>query len=252
MAKTTILKERGTGEVMYPQTLAKLVQTSDGKNVDEGLEAAKMQLFIDMWNNAAGSYGRYNPDTKFFELNGLTDITYEEAIVILQAGKINRTYPQTVYEGSSIRTNIPNSSTAGIKESDGCFHSCTKLEVANAKLFYSSPYLFYRCKKLKRICTKEAPMYDISAKCTTTTFYDCKSLEEIYGTIRSSSNLYFNDSPLIKLNCFVLLITNALNAVPITITVHPDVYAKLTDINNTEWNALLTQAAEKQITFATV
>ena len=36
-----------------------------------------------------------------------------------------------------------------------------------------------------------------------------------------------------------------------TITVHPDVYAKLTDETNTEWHALLALAAEKNITFAT-
>ena len=53
MAKQTILTERGTGEVMYPQTLASLVHTADGGNVEEGLEKAKFALFVDMWNSNA-------------------------------------------------------------------------------------------------------------------------------------------------------------------------------------------------------
>lgn len=37
-----------------------------------------------------------------------------------------------------------------------------------------------------------------------------------------------------------------------TVTVHADVYAKLTDETNTEWHQVLLDAAEKNITFATV
>lgn len=47
----------------------------------EGL-SPKEALFIDLWNNACGSYGRYNAETGYFELNGLTDIGYDEALKI--------------------------------------------------------------------------------------------------------------------------------------------------------------------------
>ena len=59
------------------------------------------------------------------------------------------------------------------------------------------------------------------------------------------------------------LVTNSANTNAITVTVHPDVYAKLTgDTTNAaasalsadelaQWQALIAQAAEKQITFAT-
>ena len=49
MAKQTILTERGTGEVMYPRTLASLVRSAGGGNVDEELGKARFALFIDMW-----------------------------------------------------------------------------------------------------------------------------------------------------------------------------------------------------------
>ena len=41
------------------------------------------------------------------------------------------------------------------------------------------------------------------------------------------------------------------NSKAITITVHPDVYAKLTDESNADWHALMASAAAKNITFAT-
>lgn len=54
-------------------------------------ELAEKALFIKMWNARCILYGdgapevrgRYNPETDLFELNGLTDITYEQAVDIL-------------------------------------------------------------------------------------------------------------------------------------------------------------------------
>ena len=47
------------------------------------------------------------------------------------------------------------------------------------------------------------------------------------------------------------MVEHAYNTSPVTITVHADVYAKLTDESNTDWHALMTSAAAKNITFAT-
>ena len=47
------------------------------------------------------------------------------------------------------------------------------------------------------------------------------------------------------------MVANAANTAAITITVHPDVYAKLTDESNAEWHKVLLDAAGKQITFIT-
>lgn len=70
-------------------------------------------------------------------------------------------------------------------------------------------------------------------------------------------------SPLLTLDTMQYLVTNAQNTSPITVTVHPDVYAKLTgDTTNAaasaltadelaQWQALVTTANSKQITFAT-
>ena len=49
-------------------------------------DLAKKKVFIDTWNTACTSagirYGSYNEKTGYFELNGLTDISYEQALDI--------------------------------------------------------------------------------------------------------------------------------------------------------------------------
>ena len=71
----------------------------------------------------------------------------------------------------------------------------------------------------------------------------CPALEEI--RIKNlKSNIFFADSPLLSLTSIQYMVDNAANTTPITITLHPDAHARLTE-------ELIAQAAEKQITFAT-
>lgn len=71
----------------------------------------------------------------------------------------------------------------------------------------------------------------------------CPALEEI--RIKNlKSNIFFADSPLLSLASIQYMVDNAANTTPITITLHPDAHARLTE-------ELIAQAAEKQITFAT-
>lgn len=81
-------------------------------------------------------------------------------------------------------------------------------------------------------------------------FNGCEWLEEfrLYGL---KVNIGFPKNGAISYASMEYLISNAANSNAITITVHPDVYAKLTDEANAEWHQLLTDAAAKNITFAT-
>lgn len=77
-------------------------------------------------------------------------------------------------------------------------------------------------------------------------------------------SLDLSKCPLINLASWQGLVTNAVNTSPITVTVHPDVYAKLTgDTTNAaaaalsadelaQWQSLVSAAAAKNISFATV
>lgn len=82
-------------------------QTANAK-ADNAAKAA----FIELWNQAAqypNNLGRYNPDTDFFELNGLTDITYEEAKRIYEFKEqpwLSTARNSWSMLGISIRTNL--------------------------------------------------------------------------------------------------------------------------------------------------
>ena len=74
-------------------------------------------------------------------------------------------------------------------------------------------------------------------------FYDCPKLETVYlCAIKTSFNII--GAPLLSLTSIQYMVDNAANTTPITITLHPDAHARLTE-------ELIAQAAEKQITFAT-
>ena len=87
-------------------------------------------------------------------------------------------------------------------------------------------------------------------------------LEYFHITIKKSFDVH--TSPLLTFSTMKYLVTKAANTSPITVTVHPDVYAKLTgDTTNAaasaltadelaQWQALVTAATAKQINFATV
>ena len=75
----------------------------------------------------------------------------------------------------------------------------------------------------------------------------CAKLEEAYIQILKV-NFSFAWSPLLSLASLQYLVTNRDNGTTIiTITVHADVWAKLTDsVNYPEWNALLVDAGANQ------
>ena len=208
---------------------------------------------------AAGAV--YNEKTGFYELNGLTDITEEQmrSIYIQTHGAQRMHDRRNVLEGvSTIRTNLPFRNTFGIGL-DGVFRcaffNCTNLEVAHvgkSVIFASSvSYMFEGCRKLKKVIGG-LDIRNVGGGSNTTTrmFLGCELLEDV-SVINLKIDISFANCPLINLASLQLLITNASNTSPITVTVHSDVYDKIQDETNVEWHALIETAAAKQITFAT-
>lgn len=64
-----------------------------------------------------------------------------------------------------------------------------------------------------------------------------------------SHDFYIGNCPALSAGSVAYLIDKAINTVAISITVHPDIYDKLTDENNEEWSPILAAAAAKNITF---
>lgn len=75
-------------------------------------------------------------------------------------------------------------------------------------------------------------------------------LEEVF-IYSIQHNIEIKYCAYLNLASFSYMVSNSANTVPITIIVHPEVYAKLTDDTNEEWYAVNTLAKERQISFGT-
>lgn len=228
------------------------------------IDEVKKALFVDMWNhqctNSNTTFGKYNEETGYFELNGLTDITYEQAIEIYSCGvllgHINSSSGLNYRNCKNIRTVLPQK-WYGEATYTPTFMDCINIEVIPGQYGIVKAYSFYNCVKLRVIGSsynQYTQLYNLNnaeQKMESSSFYNCESLEMVYGTIRGNYNIDVRWSPLLTLENFQWWINNAVNTAPISIIVHPDVYAKLTDESNTEWYQVNQDAIAKQITFAT-
>lgn len=209
------------------------------------------ESFIDLWNEACGNYGAYNAETGFFELNGLADITYKQAVAIYTAGKVISPSTPLYYSGmDNIRTNLPRLGT-GVIDGASTFHTCHNIEVINARNITIGVTMFYGLLKCHTILYLDSLNKDIIVQGT----YP-KTLVNLISAIKGKyPNLNFSACPLISYESVRSWIENKAESVmdiTHTITVHPDVYAKLTDENNTKWHELLELATNKNIQFATI
>lgn len=239
-------------------------------------ERAKRQLFIDVWN-ARGNYNsvpkgngiykdwlivaKYDPENAPdaehpFWINNLW-LTYEEAIDVM-----NIAFPTSIDNSKYITAKTLFPYRGGVTVGLGGY-SWYNTNVEALRIF-SYSQLYYsgvdestlinitatnqfaaNCLSLREVIGN----FDLSKDSAPIHFYgtgDWPELETIWlYKIVKSMNL--GKCPKIRLECFQCMITNAANTSAITITVHKDVYAKLTD----EWHSLVDLATEKNITFAT-
>lgn len=105
---------------------------------------------------------------------------------------------------------------------------------------------FANCKQLKEV----VGIMVFEQRAFDDTFANCSNLQNIQIKY-ARYNIRLADSPLLTLESFQYLVENATNTSAITVTVHADVYAKLTDPQQADWYAVNTAAQGKQISFAT-
>lgn len=105
---------------------------------------------------------------------------------------------------------------------------------------------FANCKQLKEV----VGIMVFEQKAFDDTFANCPNLQNIQIKY-ARYNVDLKGCPLLTLESFQYLVENATNTSAITVTVHADVYAKLTDPQQADWYAVNTAAQGKQISFAT-
>lgn len=247
-------------------------------NTTDGLyltDSAKRAVFNDMFNLAAGSDGGYKPSeapdpAKPYLLNTLW-LTYEEAVKIYaingaDAGHvlpdIGRRY--SYYFGAplvySVRTLFK---VCGHTQSYGMFFGDAKLEVVNVDISGSLAWVFRGNSKLKTVLGTVEISEVTSGD---NLIWDCALLEDV-NLKGLRNNIRMRGCPKLSLATMQYLVDNASTAItaekPVVVTVHADVFAKLTgdttneaaaaltDDEKTAWAAVLTAATSKYISFAT-
>lgn len=273
------IKEHGAALAEIVKSLAtkqdKLATSEDLSLSEESVlsltDLAKAHLFCDLFNQAAGEHGHAEVVDGVFScmLNGL-ELTYGEAVEIYMAGGPDSIACAGKYGMTHIRTHLPprlysgNNYTSAPKiNGNFMFYRMDNLEVANLSgLGVESVYcMFQHCPKLREIIGGFS-MLDSRGE-RSNMFYNCPELVE-FRVIQMNKDMSLEHSPKISLATFEYMVRHrmALTSVPpFTLTVHPDVYAKLTGDTTNEaaaalteeelakWAQLLSDAAEKEITF---
>lgn len=200
----------------------------------------------------------YNESTGFFELNGLKDITEAQMRAIYAAGVMTNDNRQLLYAQRNIRTHLPPRIAYSVTTGDRTFVG-SKVEVVDAQLLVPGVDCFNDCQKLKSIRVYSPNVHNAYHA---NTYRWCHALEELRVTNVYARDIWLGHSPLLSVASFrsIIAATQA-GMAAFVVTVHPDVYAKLTGDTTNEaaaalteeelakWAQLLSDAAEKEITF---
>ena len=232
--------------------------------VADAIQASKLALFIDLWLRCYDC--QYDPTkAKPFSCNGV-ELTYQEARDVYNAPRIAYPYFTGANQlAVSAKTLILSSSyapgsNANLKYAfyNGAYTVIRISSDVDILWVSNSGRAFGYCRQLEKILG--------AMRLETTTsneiFFQCVKLQEVKIN-HLSLDISFHHSPLLSLASLTYLVTYAANTSTITVTVHPDVYAKLTgDTTNAaaaalsadelaQWQSLVSAAAAKNIAFAT-
>lgn len=224
------------------------------------------------------SYGAvYNESTGYWEMFGLTDLTEEDMYNIWYESTY-KTYASNTIESTltvfwpsrKARIRVLKSDDSDYTYYSGFIFSRNSLALEVFRIVdpvYSQPRLnianratglFYGCSALKDVGHINASLVNVFIVSNTRAFYGCQQLKTVF--LRNLKvNVSFQSSPLISYESMKYLVDNAANTSAITVTVHPTTYSYLTgtaqptaEVGGTteEWQALVTTAQGKQISFA--
>lgn len=186
------------------------------------------QANIDLFESAGATF---NATTGYYELNGLTDISYQEMLDI---------YNKKITRGSDFTNEgiLGNARTTLVTTSWGANQSInssmpfaigSKAEVVKLSLmtiyplkFTAYAQFFVNSKYLREV-TNEIKVIGGSTPCKL--FTGCTSLETVrFNSIERNYNIA--DSPRLTLASVVYMVENAANTSAITITLHATAYAR--------------------------
>lgn len=221
----------------------------------------------------------YNDKTGYWEYGDLKDMTEEDcflaafyALEQIQGDNLI-SFILDRYKNLSARTYFTKITPKGSQNDtilvlDSCFAESNKLEYLKLSDTPTSLFLYIKnmqnafrnCRKLRKI-EDILTIYTDKNHHIEYAFMRCSALKDVKIRLKTGSNvnLSFEDSRLLSYESIKYLVDNAGNTAAITITVHPTTYSYLTgaaqpteEVGGTaeEWQALVTTAQGKQISFA--
>ena len=221
----------------------------------------------------------YNAETGYWEYGDLKDMTEEDcflaAFYALEQiqGENQKSFILDRYKNPSAKTYFTKITPKGSYNTtklvlDSCFAQSNKLEYLKLSDTPTSTFLFIEyikdafrgCPKLRKI-EDILTIYTSNNNNITHAFTGCSALKDVKIRLVTGANvgISFEDSRLLSYESIKYLVDNAGNTAAITITVHPTTYSYLTgtaqpteEVGGTteEWQALVTTAQGKQISFA--
>ena len=202
----------------------------------------------------------FNDSTGYYECNGYTDIGEEEMAQMysLYCGGLDIWTQDSSSFGNITKDYTPRTTIPFIKKGSFVFPFLSWWKnLESIRFIISNPvnpqYMSYNNSSIISSCDNMSRVHDILDASSRTTNIQLNYLP-LLTDIRIKNckmDLYVKESPLISLASLQYFVENAANTVARTVYVHPDVYAKLADENNTEWHAVWTAAQARQISFAT-
>lgn len=242
-------------------------------------DSAKMRLFIDQWDAAwkvSGTvYGKYDPenapDAEHPFMGNEIWMTYEEAILVMEYSSGFSAFQRISLFNIPIKTLLPIPldcydtyvDIMTMRELRAIRFICVNKD--NVQVTSQQPWFISKCPNL----TKIEGTFNISNMDGSSCFRFLRGSVNIKEFRASGLNKHLNLQTNSKLSLATMqyLVDNASTAItaekPVVVTVHADVFAKLTgdmtneaaaaltDDEKTAWAAVLTAATSKYISFAT-
>lgn len=246
------------------------------------LNDSAKEAFIKSWTEAfyknGRKFGEYNRETGYFEGNGLTDITYEQAKIIMKfvgicqnpssiwrkidggyshggLGNFRFDYYGKGQDSRGPRTFPPivNGASGGVYNSNHLLQGDICLQAASfagSGGLTGNEYVFDSCRNLRYVLNME--LNDTQGK-KTGMFAGCVALETVELKYLTQGTVSFEQSPKLTLDSIKYMLNNrrkdgdmlSNEKYKFTIKLHADVFAKLTDdiiALATEMNATLVSA----------
>lgn len=195
----------------------------------------------------------YNEDTGLYSLNGIDDLTEEDMDLIYTTASVPFVNGAlSFYRG---RTNFPTCNLSGYTPivANGSFsqlYNAESIILQSTPITYSEKIIYFSQNGAQRCIINNPKLHSV---------YGIMRLDKLSGQDFNGAKM-FENCPLLKRVRIILkggdlyfntnLIDNAINGdTEIKVYVADEVYSKLTDTENTEWNALYTVANNKKNNF---